>query len=160
VSVGQRRRRPGWAPRRWDAGSPRTSARASGRAGVAISTLAAASVGRRCRRSHRVSLTSHGVIGTHAMTWAWSHSWCELESTSVPAARGISRAGDSNQFQAVITPSMGSGSKSGASSSPELPYRRELGGPQGVRSIAEPTMKPYALMSTVSPSRRRFQRLR
>jgi hypothetical protein len=41
-----------------------------------------------------------------------------------------------------------------------LPYRRELGGPQGVRSIAEPTMKPYALMSTVSPSRRRFQRLR
>ena len=43
-------------------------------------------LGRRCRRSHRVSLTSHGVVGTHAMTWAWRHSWCELESTSVPAA--------------------------------------------------------------------------
>jgi hypothetical protein len=33
-----------------------------------------------------VSLTSHGVVGTHAMIWAWCHSWCELESTSVPAA--------------------------------------------------------------------------
>ena len=45
VSVGQRRRRPGWAPRRWVAGSPRTRARASWRARMAISTLAAASVG-------------------------------------------------------------------------------------------------------------------
>jgi hypothetical protein len=32
------------------------------------------------------SLTSHGVVGTHPMIWAWRHSWCELESTSVPAA--------------------------------------------------------------------------
>jgi hypothetical protein len=31
---------------------------------------------------HRVSLTSHGVVGTHAMIWAWRHSWGELESTS------------------------------------------------------------------------------
>jgi hypothetical protein len=34
----------------------------------------------------RVSLKSHGVVGTQAMIWAWRHSWCELESTSVPAA--------------------------------------------------------------------------
>ncbi len=26
------------------------------------------------------------VVGTHAMIGAWRHSWCELESTSVPAA--------------------------------------------------------------------------
>ena len=38
VSVGERRRRPGWAPRRWVAGSPRTRARASWRARMAIST--------------------------------------------------------------------------------------------------------------------------
>ena len=41
---------------------------------------------RRMQSPHRVSLTSHGVVGTHAMIWAWRHSWCELESTSVPAA--------------------------------------------------------------------------
>jgi hypothetical protein len=45
-----------------------------------------ASVGHRCRLSHRGSLTSHGVVGTHPMIRAWRHSWCELESTSVPAA--------------------------------------------------------------------------
>jgi len=40
-----------------------------------------------------------------------------------------------------------------------IAHRRELGGPQEVRTIAESTMKPSALMSTESPSRTRFQRL-
>jgi hypothetical protein len=26
------------------------------------------------------------VVDRHVMIWAWRHSWCELESTSVPAA--------------------------------------------------------------------------
>jgi hypothetical protein len=85
VSVGQRRRRPGWAPRRWDAGSPRTSARASGRARVVISTLAAASAG--VDVGDRTGLTSHGVLGTHAMTWAWSirgANWSQLACLRPP----------------------------------------------------------------------------
>jgi hypothetical protein len=30
-------------------------------------------LGRRCRRSHRVSLTSHGVVGPYAVIWACRH---------------------------------------------------------------------------------------
>ena len=33
-----------------------------------------------------VDVGDRGVVCTHAVTWAWRHSWCELESTSVPAA--------------------------------------------------------------------------
>ena len=86
VSVGHQRRRPGWAPRRSDAGSPRTRARALWRARVAISTQAAVSVGA------SISAIAPGLADKPRRrwyardVWAWRHSWCELESTCVPAA--------------------------------------------------------------------------
>ena len=33
-----------------------------------------------------VASSGHGVVGVHAMTWAWRHSWCELESSGVATA--------------------------------------------------------------------------
>jgi hypothetical protein len=66
---------------------------AAGLAGLGIAARKRVAVGSGSGTSEPVDRSS-GVgladkprlVGTHAMIWAWRHSWCELESTSVPAA--------------------------------------------------------------------------